>query len=550
MFSDRRIRTSLLAIATDLFLTIFKVILAAATGSAALRADAFHSATDLIVSIVLLGGIFYRRRQEEKNSASGTSAGVIVESCLAIFVALIILYVPFEIVLGLGQAQAEDIDNIPLGIIGTGIIIFIVLFISKFKLFVGRETDSIALEADGYHSMVDVFTSVAVLISLVGALVGIYMDKIIAVIIAIMIAVTGIELFASGVRSLLKKTEFDQLSLIEYLLDGIKRRFRVGSSMRVGTPLFHCLKKNKRGLLGLTLLAYALSGLFVVDDRSLAKQSHFGVIANSELSPGLHFGLPWPFGSVEVFDLGVLYSVEFGTHSNNDASPNYRMWRDVNQNSAKFEKVNYHLTADEQLIDLTSSVAYTVDNPIAIARQISDHRRFVQETAEYSLNKYILSKNIDDLLLGDRGLLEREFQNLLQADLDLALNGIQVAHAQFQTFRLPASVISAYRDLINAAQEKEQSINNAIADQLQALPLARAAYHSRVASSSADSKAVVLEAEGDIARIAKLAEVQVNLKSGFEFDAYIKTVEEVLSNKEIVIKDQGLSNLDIKAWKE
>jgi len=72
MFADRRIRTSLIAIGADLFLTALKLGLALATGSAALLADAYHSGTDLVVSLVLLGSLVIRHRQERKSDAQGS----------------------------------------------------------------------------------------------------------------------------------------------------------------------------------------------------------------------------------------------------------------------------------------------------------------------------------------------------------------------------------------------------------------------------------------------------------------------------------------------
>ena len=132
MLSDRRIRTSLIAIGADLLLTGAKVGLALLTGSAALRADAYHSGTDLVVSLVLLVSLIIRFRQERKGAQAGQKARML-ESLLAIAVALLILYIPVEILLELNARSAEDVRFLWAGILGVLVILALVHFMARLK---------------------------------------------------------------------------------------------------------------------------------------------------------------------------------------------------------------------------------------------------------------------------------------------------------------------------------------------------------------------------------------------------------------------------------
>lgn len=196
---DKRIRTSLLAISADLLLTFVKTLLAIFTGSSVILADAFHSLTDLLVSLVLLSSIVVKVFQEKKNNQSGIIFAHQLESALSILVALIILYLPFEI-LSEVQNKREALSNVWLGIIGMSLVIVVVAYMSRLKICTGRDTGSPALEADGYHSLVDVFTSIAVLFSLLGYIVGIHLDGFVAIVIAIIIGFSGMQLLLSGIR--------------------------------------------------------------------------------------------------------------------------------------------------------------------------------------------------------------------------------------------------------------------------------------------------------------------------------------------------------------
>ncbi|MBX2858098.1 MAG: cation diffusion facilitator family transporter [Cellvibrionaceae bacterium] len=548
MLSDRRIRTSLLAIATDLTLATIKLLLAIYTGSAALRADALHSATDLFVSIILLVGIALKLQQEKSQNPSEKPWGHIIEASLAVFVALIILYVPYDIISNIGQHNTQPIKHLAVGIFGTLAVIFIVLFIARLKLYVARQTDSIALEADAYHSMVDVFTSIAVLVSLLGFMVGIELDNTVAVVIAIMITVTGLELLVSGIKSLIQKTALNQVSLYETIAAFAAR---VLGKVSFARPLIDFAKKlYTYRLLILVLLAasYLLSGFKSIEHGNSGQRFWLATPENRSLEPGLHYALPWPLGKINTYRQGALYSVQIGTRAEALANGQQRLWTEIKSRQLISETANYYLTADEQLVDISLAIFYSVSEPASVLTTLESHHRLVQQLAQYCFNRFVLSHSLDQLLSGDKNTLKDELRQAMQQELASLFPAISIVDLQFQTFRLPAVVIAAYRDVINAQQEKQQAINNAIAHRLQSLPLSRATYTDSIANAESQSLTKILQAEGNIAQISQLSQVQRKLRDGFEFNVYLNTVNQLLSGKRILIKDANLSNSDLKTW--
>ena len=207
MLNDQRIRTSLLALSTDIFLVAFKLILSIIIGSTVILADAFHSLADMLISLILLSSILVKYIQEKKGCPKGLSFAHKLESVLSFFVALIILYVPFEII-GALRTPHEPISHIGVGIAGMLFIILLLTYMSYLKISTGRKKNSPALEADGYHSLVDVLTSVAVLVSLVAGLYGLHIDKFVAIAIAVLIALSGIKLMLTAIKNLIKENVF------------------------------------------------------------------------------------------------------------------------------------------------------------------------------------------------------------------------------------------------------------------------------------------------------------------------------------------------------
>ena len=201
---ERVIRASLISVIVDFTLVAIKAGLALVTGSLALAADAYHSLTDMVVSIsVLLVTMLSRAPAAgHAKTAAAKLGNPQIEAAVAVFVAVLILLIPFEILSEVRAENAQPIQYAWVGILGMLASMAIAYFVARFKLRVGRDESAPALEADGHHSHVDVFTSLAVILSLMGQFIGIELDAIVAVIIAVIIGLTGLELLFSALVGL------------------------------------------------------------------------------------------------------------------------------------------------------------------------------------------------------------------------------------------------------------------------------------------------------------------------------------------------------------
>src|SRR3972149_5144280 len=73
----------------------------------------------------------------------------------------------------------------------------------RFKLYVGRETGSPALIADGYHSTMHMYSSVVVVAGLFGYLIGFRsLDRVAAVLVAMFIGYTGYHILSDAAAGL------------------------------------------------------------------------------------------------------------------------------------------------------------------------------------------------------------------------------------------------------------------------------------------------------------------------------------------------------------
>lgn len=548
MIQDRRIRTSLVAIFADVVLTFIKAVLAFFTGSAALLADAYHSATDFIVSLILLCGIVIRERQEKKQSEAGIKFARRIESILAIFVALIILYVPFEIAQEINSNESEQIANLWVGILGMLVVIAIVLFMARLKTYVGKETDSIALEADGYHSLVDLFSSIAVLLSLVSFMVGIYIDNLVAILIAVMIGLSGLELLVSGFRSLIKGTDFDQLSFTDIAVK-LCQNLPIGSKLlalteRAATGMY----KLRYGLLSLLLIGYLASGFQAVPYGYSGLKQQFNESIGEPLAAGLHYRLPWPFGNIVLVPEQTVFSATVGSSVQLLANKKHNLWREIKQNRVLGEETPYLATGDENLIDINFTLHYRFKHAPDQFLLSADLPTLVKMQTEAALWRHAGSHSFNDIMqTSHNGFAERVAESVKHSLAELGI-AITLVDAQIQSLQPPAMVVSSYRDVLTAYQEKQQRINRAIAQRLNDLPMASANVIMESALIQANANEKNLIAQGDASRMRQLAEVYKQSPEAFRYNHYIDSLTKNLTDKKLIVVDPAIAQNDIRDW--
>ena len=151
---------------------LFQVIIVVFSGSTALLADTIHNFGDAVTAIPLWLAFAFQRRERSRRFTYGYGrtediAGVIIvgliffSACVAGYESIRKLIDP-QPVTHLGWVAAAAI----IGFIGNEAV-------AIFRIRVGKEIGSAALIADGQHSRVDGFTSLAVLIGAAGVWVGV-----------------------------------------------------------------------------------------------------------------------------------------------------------------------------------------------------------------------------------------------------------------------------------------------------------------------------------------------------------------------------------------
>ena len=502
---DRKERTLLIAIAANIILIFLRFFLAEISGSIGLVANAWHSFTDVFVSGVVLTGIFAARIF----AARFVKIYGKIENVLAIFVAVFILFMGIEILADALSRDGTELRYVPFVAAGALLGIGINYFMARYKIYVGEQVKSQSLMADGYHSKMDMYCSIAVLVGIVGSLFGMSsLDKIAAVVAMVFLGVAGFEILITNLRSLL----------------GSNGSSKAGEDCPAGHRHIHlkASKKTACALLVICVSGYVMSGIYLVgwDEVGIAKR--FGAVANSKVEPGLHYNAPYPFGDVTLVKTGTVRRI------------------DVREQML--------LTGDANLLNVRTSVQYKIDDALKFTLNVSDLDGIIRSAASAGVRSMVGANDTDWLLTTGRDEVQERSRQYLQAILDRNETGVRVLGVQLLELSPPEDVKPSFQDLASAMQDKATYINEALAYRNTLVPQAKADAYALVRGAEGYKEEKIRTADGDAQMFSKQVEAYLSSKNVTQFRLYMEAMDKILPNVQKILVAGNIKVDNVDLW--
>jgi membrane protease subunit HflK len=176
-----------------------------------------------------------------------------------------------------------------------------------------------------------------------------------------------------------------------------------------------------------------------VGPKEQAVVTTFGKYSRT-LSPGLSITFPWPIQQVDVEEVS-----EFRSEQIPEGTDQKLM-----------------LTGDQNLVDLSYNVRWTIKDLKQFRFQLSQPEETVREVAEAAMRASVAQKNLNDVLSGSgRADIEQSVLQRMQSILDAYRSGIDVQGVQIRKTDPPKEVEEAFKDVSAAQQDADAEINRA-----------------------------------------------------------------------------------------
>ncbi|WP_412026264.1 protease modulator HflK [Burkholderia cepacia] len=314
------------------------------------------------------------------------------------------------------------------------------------------------------------------------------------------------------------------------------------------------------GALGATVAcAWLLTAVVVLNPEQRAVYERFGAPV-AVWQPGLHVGLPWPFGRARIVDNGAVHQVAIAGSANDGGADARavpadgptperldRLWdvphpwdttqviAGANGDRQNFQIVNADVRVDYRLGPTDA------DARAALYRTI-DPESTVRVSANRELVHYLASHTLESLLETNQAAMADHLKRAIQQQLDQLQSGVDVISVVIESVHPPTGAAAAFHD-VQAAQIRALG-SVAQARGFAAGLLGDAQQQALVRVARAEAQAGDTLASARVQRIDFDAEVVAYRLGGpaFPFEYYLDRLQRGLRNARMTIIDDRLAD--------
>ncbi len=286
------------------------------------------------------------------------------------------------------------------------------------------------------------------------------------------------------------------------------------------------------GILIVVFIVWMASGIYQVSPGQQAVHRTFGECCRVT-GTGLHWWWPAPIGTKNIESIEQIRSMEMGFSSAGGVT------------SGVLKQEAQMIAGDLNIVDVPLVVQYRIKDMEAFLFRVSDpgeqippgtrnietgrpEGRTLKDATEAALRLVVGQRPVDDVLTDKKEEVQAATQELLQQILDSYNAGIQVLEVRLQEVSPPAEVVDAFQDVNRARLDKEASITQAQAYQLDIIPRARGEVQRIVQAAEAFKRERVAKAEGEAGRFLAILREYEKAKDVTRQRIYLEAMEDVL----------------------
>ena len=321
-------------------------------------------------------------------------------------------------------------------------------------------------------------------------------------------------------------------------------------------------------LAGLLLIVYLLSGVYTVAPGEEAVARLFGKEVQEQITEGLHYYLPWPFGVIEKVNVMEIRRVDIGV-SMKEESPLFPKKRSSpppalpeeerghEMHGARSEKSeqpslnpvsskNQFLTGDENILEIKMNIQYRIKDASDYLFNTDLPDSFVPYAIRAAVTEIFGKMQVDDLLTVAKSQIQKLIAQKAQNMLDEYRAGLYILNVNFQEVNPPQEAAQAFRDVASAKEEREEKINKAQGYSNAVVPEARGKAQKAMSDGEGYKEEVVNIARGDAERFLALFREYQKAKKITEYRLYLETMEKVLAKANKFVVDSKKERVNLK----
>ena len=219
----------------------------------------------------------------------------------------------------------------------------------------------------------------------------------------------------------------------------------------------------------------------------------------------------------------------------------------IKVNTTKIRAVSLRevmLTKDENIIEVSMSVQYVIDDPEKFVLEVRDPEISLQHAAQSALRHVVGDTTMDLALTEGRAAIGIEVRDRLQSYVSDYGTGILISKINIDESKPPAQVQGAFDDVIKAREDEERVKNEAQSYANGIVPEARGRAQRALEEASAYRDQVVAQAEGEADRFNQLLTEYRKAPEVTRDRLYLDAMQQVMGNtNKVMIDVEGGNNV-------
>ena len=190
------------------------------------------------------------------------------------------------------------------------------------------------------------------------------------------------------------------------------------------------------------------------------------------------------------------------------------------------------LSGDQNIVDVSFSVAYQVSNPEAYLFNVADPDEMVRQIAESAMREAVGRRPAQDIFRDDRQGIADAVRGIIQTTLDEYGAGIAINAISIEDAAPPREVADAFDEVQRAEQDEDRFVEESNQYSNQKLGQARGEAAQIREDAAAYKNRVVQEAEGEAQRFISVYDEYAKAPDITRERLFLETMEKVLKDSE------------------
>ena len=299
-----------------------------------------------------------------------------------------------------------------------------------------------------------------------------------------------------------------------------------------------------KGAIGIAvvIILLAITGytaVFTVDPEEKAVVLRFGKARDQIVGQGLHFKLPFFMEQEYKVPVQRQLKLEFGFRTAGNESR--QQYVQTQYSDGSYASESLMLTGDLNVASIEWVTQYKIADPVKYLFKVRNVDQTFRDMNEAVLREIIGDRTINEVLTIGRG----EIQNLAKKKLSELCKkyelGIVVSQVILQDVSPPDAVKPAFNEVNQAEQEKETTIQNALAAYNREIPQAEGTALRTVEAAEGYAVKRVNEAMGAVSQFTQVFEEYKKAPGITRQRIYLETMQEIYQavDRKIIIDEDA-----------